>query len=189
MKFQLTGVIKPSDICKANFWKTYTYSDVSRVFLGRPVQISNLHWWVHFQNMCLRMLIRRFVKKSKGKSKHLRDVCWQFLLSLRHLFVSLAHLFCLHFCLLSHFEIIRCIVKSLVATSTYFLLKYNWQNKTWKVILGRQSLGTQTSIPVSQTACIRPWIYWWECEVSWNQDQSSSIQICLEAPWVNNRDV
>ena len=49
-------------------------SDVSRVFLGRPVQITNSHWRVHFQNMCLLMLITRFVKKSKGKSKHLRDL-------------------------------------------------------------------------------------------------------------------
>ena len=29
-------------------------------------------------------------------------------------------LFCLHFCILSHFEIIRCIVKSLITNSTYF---------------------------------------------------------------------
>ena len=28
-------------------------------------------------------------------------------------------------CLLSHFKIIKCIVKSLIATSTYFFLKYN----------------------------------------------------------------
>ena len=36
---------------------------------------------------------------------------------------------------LNHFKIIRSIVKSLIATSTYFLLKYNWKNKTWKVLL------------------------------------------------------
>ena len=49
-------------------------SDVSRGFLGRPVQISNPHRRVHFQNKCLRILISRFVKKSKGKNKHLRDL-------------------------------------------------------------------------------------------------------------------
>ena len=67
-------------------------------------------------------------------------------------------LFCQHFRLLSHFEIIRCIVKSLIATSTYFSLKYNWKKKTWKVFFRRQSLGAQTGIPVSQTAWIRHWI-------------------------------
>ena len=28
---------------------------------------------------------------------------------------------------------------------TYFLLKYNWKQKTWKVVFGRQSLGAQTT--------------------------------------------
>lgn len=42
-------------------------------------------------------------------------------------------LFCLHFCVLSHFGIIRCILKSWIATSTHFLLKCNQKNKTWKV--------------------------------------------------------
>ena len=32
---------------------------------------------------------------------------------------------CLDFCILSHFEIIRYILKSVIATSTYFLLKYD----------------------------------------------------------------
>ena len=78
-----------------------------------------------------------------------KHFCWQFLLSLQHLCL-IFFLLCLHFCILSHFEIIRYIVKSLIATSTYFLLKYNLKKKTWKLFFGRQSLDTQTSIPVSQ---------------------------------------
>ena len=33
-------------------------------------------------------------------------------------------LLCQHFCIPNHFKIIRCTVKTLIATSTYFLLKY-----------------------------------------------------------------
>ena len=32
------------------------------------------------------------------------------------------------------FEIITCIVKSMIATSTYFLLKFNWKKKTRKML-------------------------------------------------------
>ena len=49
--------------------------------------------------------------------------------------------FCLHFCLLSHFEMIKCILKSMIATSSYFLLKYTRKNETWKVFFKHQSLG------------------------------------------------
>ena len=41
-------------------------------------------------------------------------------------------LFSLHFCILRHFKIIRCIAKSLIATSTYFLLKSNWKKENLK---------------------------------------------------------
>ena len=70
---------------------------------------------------------------------------------------SLSHcfFFCLHFCILSHFKIIRCIVKSFIATSRYFLLKYNWKNKTWKVLFGQEGLGAQTGIQVSLTVWTR----------------------------------
>ena len=61
---------------------------------------------------------------------------------------------CLHFSILSHFKIIRCIVKSLIATSTYFLLKHNWK-KNLKSVFGRQSLGAETGIPFFQTARMR----------------------------------
>ena len=47
--------------------------------------------------------------------------------------------FGLHFYILSHLQIIRCIVKSLIATSTYFLSKYNWKNRGWKIFFGCQS--------------------------------------------------
>ena len=61
---------------------------------------------------------------------------------------------CLHFCLLSHLKIFRCFVKSLIATSTYFLLKHNWKKENLKSFFGHQTLGTQTSIMVSQTTWI-----------------------------------
>ena len=47
-------------------------------------------------------------------------------------------------------------MKSLTATSVYFLLKYNQKDKTWKVLFGSQSLHMQTSIPVSQMVWICP---------------------------------
>ena len=76
-------------------------------------------------------------------------------------FCPIVFLFCLHFCRLSHFEIIRCIVKSLITTLTYFLFKYNWRNKTWKLLFWCQSLGSQTIIPVSQMARKLPSTYQW----------------------------
>ena len=73
------------------------------------------------------------------------------------------------------YQLIRCIMKSLIATSTYFLLKYNWKKKkkkTWKVFLGHQSLGTQTGTLVSQTAWLCPcdnekWKLWKERKREW----------------------
>ena len=46
------------------------------------------------------------------------------------------HLFSLlsHFCLLSHFEIIRSIAKLLITTSTYFLLKHNRKKENVKSV-------------------------------------------------------
>ena len=75
---------------------------------------------------------------------------FRFYLLLSHCFSFLSAL-----CLLSHLEIIRYIMKSMIANSMYFLLKYNWKKKTWKVFFGQPSFGTQTGIAVSQTA----WIY------------------------------
>ena len=60
--------------------------------------------------------------------------------------LSLVFLFGLYFCILSHFEIIRCIVKSLISTSNYFLLKYNCKKKTWKVFFWVQEFGCPNCI-------------------------------------------
>ena len=43
-------------------------------------------------------------------------------------------LFCLHFCLLSHFKIIRCIVKLLIATSTYFFVEIQLKKENLKTV-------------------------------------------------------
>ena len=73
-----------------------------------------------------------FVKKSRRKSKHLNEwkhFCRQFLLPLQRFFVSFIFLFSEHFCLLSHFEIIKCIVKLLIATFVEIKLKKeNWKS-------------------------------------------------------------
>ena len=56
-------------------------------------------------------------------------------------------------------------MKSLIATSTYFLLRYNLKNKNWKVIFGRLSLGAQTGVTVSKIDWIYPWL------------------VCFSMPW------
>ena len=81
-----------------------------------------------------------------------------------NLFCLIVFLFYLHFCVLGHFKKFRCIVKSLIDTSMKFLSKYNWKKKTRKVFFGHQSLGVQTSIPVSQTA----WICHYIGKERWN---------------------
>ena len=74
---------------------------------------------------------------------------WQFLLSLWPLCLIVLH-FCLHFCILSHFEIIRCIMKSLIATSKFFfffffflveikLKKENLKSDFWAPEFGRSN--------------------------------------------------
>ena len=73
-------------------------------------------------------------------------------------FSLIVFLFYLHFCLLSYFEIIRCFMKSLMTTSTYFLMTYNWKKKIWKVIFGCQNFGIQAGIPVFQMAWIHHWV-------------------------------
>ena len=70
----------------------------------------------------------------------------QFFLALRRLFFLVVFLICLHFCLLSHFEVIRYFVTSFIAISTYFLMKYNRKKNTSKLVFGRSGLGTQTGI-------------------------------------------
>ena len=46
-------------------------------------------------------------------------------------------LFFLNFCLLSYFEVIRCTVKSVIATSNFFLLKCKW---IWSFICCKNKL-------------------------------------------------
>lgn len=48
-------------------------------------------------------------------------------------------LFCLHFCLVSYFEKIRCIVKLLTATSTYFCWNTAEKRKLEKCFLGARA--------------------------------------------------
>ena len=58
------------------------------------------------------------------------------------------------FFLLGHFKVIRCTVKSLIGTWSYFFVEIQLKKKTWKDFFRRQSLHVQTSIPVSPTALI-----------------------------------
>ena len=72
----------------------------------------------------------------------------QFLLSLQRFF--LLRCFSVLSAILSSKPFrIRCFVKSLMATSIYFLMKYNWKKKTWKVFFGCHIFGAQTGIPVT----------------------------------------
>ena len=89
--------------------------------------------------------------------------------------------FCVCFCLLSHSKIIRCTAKSLITTSTCFLLKCKWK-KNLKVFFGRQSLGAPTGIPVSQTTWIRHWsVSFWHCSKGW--DIANITQLSLNDLW------
>lgn len=98
--------------------------------------------------LILKWTLAWFMKLNEWK-----HLCRQFLLLLRSLCLIVLFFF-LYFCILSHFKIIKCFVKSLIATSIYFLLKWYWKKKIWKVFVGFQRLGTQIDILVSQTASI-----------------------------------
>ena len=67
---------------------------------------------------------------------------------------SLSHCFSrLHFCILIHFEILRCIVKSLIPSHfNRFIVEIQLKKENLKSAFGRQSLGDQTGKLVSQTA-------------------------------------
>ena len=107
----------------------------------------------------------RLINKSRSKSKHFHDYVFKYMKTLSYTISSftLSHsclavfLFCLHFCLLSHFEIIRCVVKSLIANFNIFFVEIQLKNKTWKVFCGCQGLGAQIGILVSQMAWIHTW--------------------------------
>ena len=91
--------------------------------------------------LCHWMNGSRLIMNSRRKSEHFCDLLCikinentfiaNFFLHFPVFFFSFFLFFCLQFCLLNLFEIIRCFVKSLSTTSTYFLMKHNWKNKTW----------------------------------------------------------
>ena len=78
-------------------------------------------------------------------------------------------LFCPHLCLLRHFEIIRCILKSVVAISTYFFVEFNWKREVemflWALELGQPNRytgipdGLNTSLK-SSSRCSLLWSAW-----------------------------
>ena len=78
----------------------------------------------------------RYVKKSRRKSKQTRD-----LLRIQMNETLIVFLFCLHFCLLRNFKIIRCIVKSLIYIQHIFVIeqlkKENLKSVFWAPEFGR----------------------------------------------------
>ena len=97
---------------------------------------------------------KRILTGSIMQLNDLKHFGWRFLLTLQHLFL-IVFIVCLNFCILSLFEIIRCIVKSLIATSTYLFVEIQLKTELWKeVFFGCQDVGNQTSTLVSWTAWI-----------------------------------
>ena len=106
------------------------------------------------------------VQKEWHEAQHSRDLLhvyinenafvdsffFRFYFKLSHC-LSLLSAFLSTFLSVCHFEIIRCILKSLIATSTYFC----WNTRK----LEKSFLGAQTGISISQTAWIRHCIAGW----------------------------
>ena len=120
----------------------------------RKIKKIYLH---HLMNMS------RLLKKPRNKREHLSDLLvikWmkKLLLTISSFtsmpFCHIVFLHCLRFYILSHFLIIRCIVRPLITISMHFFIEYNWKKKTWKVFFGCQNWRAQTSITVSQTTWI-----------------------------------
>ena len=96
----------------------------------------------------------------KRKSKYLNDLlinqlkhfCWQFLLFLRPCLI--VFLFCLHLCILSLFEIISCIVKSLIVTSTFAEIQLKKGNLKG-VFLGAKAWVPKLVLSVSQITWLK----------------------------------
>ena len=102
-------------------------------------------------------------KPSSSFNYYKTDFLWRFLLLIQP-FGLIVFLFSLHFCILSHFEILRCIDKSLISTSTYFLLQYNWKKKTWKVFFWVPEFGCPnwyTNLPSGLNMSLLPWWSVW----------------------------
>ena len=122
-------------------------SDLSwkdRAISSEEITQSRLSYLRHLMNGS------RFVEKSRRKSKLLQDL-FMYLNKWKHFFLKVPYfsstslclivfLLCLNFCLLSYFEIIRCIVKSMIVNV------FNWntteKRKHQKNFLMHQSLGT-----------------------------------------------
>ena len=131
---------------------------------------------------------KRILARSVTYINEWKHFLSQFLLSLRWQFLLLFQprcvffFFCPHFCILSHFEIITCIVKLLIATfKIFFCWNTTEKKKTWKVFSGRQSLGAQNDIPVFQTT----WIRYCRHLASWgcSYDIASSFFFCPSKVW------
>ena len=83
-------------------------------------------------------------------------VCWQSLLLFRPLCL-IVFLFCLHFCILSHFEINRLHCEII---DRYFDAFFVELPKFEKCFFGHQNSGAKTGIPVSWTAWISHWNFY-----------------------------
>ena len=72
----------------------------------------------------------------------------------------------LHFCTVSNFEIFKCIVKSLIATSTYFLLKYYWEKRNCKLFFGHPNRYTGLLNGLNTSLLLTPKM--WSMHISTN---------------------
>ena len=99
----------------------------------------------------------------------------------RFVFLSYCFFFCLHFCLfchLSHFKIIRYIVKSLIATSSFFFLEIHMKKENLESVF----MGAQRGIPVSQMVWIRHWHYfskWPDTLYKFSSSYCTILKVCL----------
>ena len=85
-------------------------------------------------------------------------------------FCLIVFLFCLHFCILNHFKT-RYTVKSLIAISTYILLKYNWKIKLEKFFLGARVWALKLGYwspkwPEYVTGQVQKFMNTWHCNFS-----------------------
>ena len=114
--------------------------------------VLKLNWWLSFyhqitvvknawKNPCMNSQITDHHFNIILLKYNWKNKTWKIFLGCQSLGVQSLPEFGLHFYILNHYQKIRCIVKSLITTSTYFLLKYNQKNKTWKMLFGCQSLG------------------------------------------------
>ena len=102
----------------------------------RKIKKIYLH---HLMNMS------RLLKEQRNKREHLSDLLvikWmkKLLLTISSFtsmpFCHIVFLHCLRFYILSHFLIVRCIVRSLIITSMHFLLNTTEKRKLEKFFLG-----------------------------------------------------